>query len=62
MKPLEGSQEIAEQLYADAAFRELREVVFALPFSFEADDYVQILTDMAQELGQALGWQSATSA
>jgi hypothetical protein len=30
--------------------------VFALPFSFEHDDYVQILTDMAQELGPALGW------
>jgi hypothetical protein len=32
------------------------EVVFALPFSFEHEDYVQILTDMAQHLGPALGW------
>jgi len=51
------SQEIAEQLYADAAFREVREVVFALPFTFEHDDYVQILTDMATSLGPALGWK-----
>jgi hypothetical protein len=32
------------------------EVVFALPFSFEHEDYVQILTDMARHLGPALGW------
>jgi hypothetical protein len=50
------SDEIAEALYAHAAFREVREVVFALPFSFEHDDYVQILTDMATKLGPALGW------
>ncbi|KGH47603.1 luciferase [Modestobacter caceresii] len=50
------SEQIAEQLYAHAGFREVTEVVFALPFSFEHDDYVQILTDMAQHLGPALGW------
>jgi alkanesulfonate monooxygenase SsuD/methylene tetrahydromethanopterin reductase-like flavin-dependent oxidoreductase (luciferase family) len=50
------SEQIAEQLYAHAGFREVSEVVFALPFSFEHDDYVQILTDMAQHLGPALGW------
>jgi alkanesulfonate monooxygenase SsuD/methylene tetrahydromethanopterin reductase-like flavin-dependent oxidoreductase (luciferase family) len=53
------SVEIAEQLYAHAAFREVDEVAFALPFSFEHDDYVQILTDMATHLGPALGWQPA---
>ena len=47
--------EVAERLYADAAF--LREVVFALPFSFDHTDYVQILTDMATCLGPALGWK-----
>ncbi len=52
------SDEIAEALYAHAAFREVREVVFALPFSFAHDDYVQILTDMATKLGPALGWSS----
>jgi hypothetical protein len=31
-------------------------LVFALPFSFEHEDYVQILTDMAEKLGPALGW------
>ena len=51
------SDEIAEQLYAHAAFREIDEVAFALPFTFEHEDYVQILTDMATRLGPALGWQ-----
>jgi alkanesulfonate monooxygenase SsuD/methylene tetrahydromethanopterin reductase-like flavin-dependent oxidoreductase (luciferase family) len=50
------SAEIAEALYAHAAFREVTEVAFALPFSFEHEDYVQILTDMATRLGPALGW------
>jgi alkanesulfonate monooxygenase SsuD/methylene tetrahydromethanopterin reductase-like flavin-dependent oxidoreductase (luciferase family) len=53
------SAEIAERLYAHAAFREIDEVAFALPFTFEHDDYVQILTDMATKLGPALGWQPA---
>ncbi|MGG5170591.1 LLM class flavin-dependent oxidoreductase [Pseudarthrobacter sp. J1738] len=50
------SEEIAEQLYAHAGFREVDEVAFALPFSFEHEDYVQILTDIAEKLGPALGW------
>ena len=37
-------------------FREVDEVAFALPFSFEHEDYVQILTDIATRLGPALGW------
>jgi alkanesulfonate monooxygenase SsuD/methylene tetrahydromethanopterin reductase-like flavin-dependent oxidoreductase (luciferase family) len=53
------SEQIAEQLYAHAGFREVTEVVFALPFSFEHEDYVQILTDTAQHLGPALGWSPA---
>jgi len=53
------SEQIAEQLYAHAGFREVTEVVFALPFSFEHEDYAQILTDMAQHLGPALGWAPA---
>jgi alkanesulfonate monooxygenase SsuD/methylene tetrahydromethanopterin reductase-like flavin-dependent oxidoreductase (luciferase family) len=51
------SQEIAETLYAHAGFQEVTEVAFALPFTLEHDDYVQILTDMAEKLGPALGWQ-----
>ena len=43
------SEEIAERLYAHAGFREVDEVAFALPFSFRHDDYVQILTDIADE-------------
>jgi alkanesulfonate monooxygenase SsuD/methylene tetrahydromethanopterin reductase-like flavin-dependent oxidoreductase (luciferase family) len=58
---LGSSAEIAEALYAHAGFREVREVVFALPFSFDHDDYVQILTDMAGKLGPALGWRPARS-
>ncbi|SDJ47204.1 Flavin-dependent oxidoreductase, luciferase family (includes alkanesulfonate monooxygenase SsuD and methylene tetrahydromethanopterin reductase) [Frankineae bacterium MT45] len=55
-----SSDEIAERLYANPAFREIDEVAFALPFSFEHDDYVQILTDIATKLGPALGWQPAS--
>ena len=55
------SAEIAEQLYAHAGFREVDEVAFALPFSFEHEDYVQILTDLATKLGPELGWSPATS-
>jgi alkanesulfonate monooxygenase SsuD/methylene tetrahydromethanopterin reductase-like flavin-dependent oxidoreductase (luciferase family) len=54
-----SSAEIAEQLYAHAGFREVDEVVFALPVSFDYEDYVQILTDIATGLGPALGWQPA---
>lgn len=53
------SDEIAEQLYAHAGFQEVDEVAFALPFSFEHEDYVQILTDIAGTLGPALGWTPA---
>ncbi|SNY56386.1 LLM class flavin-dependent oxidoreductase [Paractinoplanes atraurantiacus] len=52
-----SSAEIADQLHAHAAYREIDEVAFALPFSFEHDDYLQILTDIATKLGPALGWK-----
>ncbi|MFJ8934694.1 LLM class flavin-dependent oxidoreductase [Streptomyces sp. NPDC102365] len=51
------SAEITELLYAQAAFREIDEVAFALPFTFGHADYVQILTDIATRLGPALGWR-----
>ncbi|MFE4544604.1 LLM class flavin-dependent oxidoreductase [Arthrobacter sp. NPDC056727] len=53
------SDELAEQLYAHAGFQEVDEVAFALPFSFDHEDYVQILTDIAGKLGPALGWTPA---
>ncbi|MER6141031.1 LLM class flavin-dependent oxidoreductase [Streptomyces sparsogenes] len=53
------SAEIAERLHSHAAFREVDEVAFALPFTFEHEDYVQILTDIATELGPALGRRPA---
>jgi alkanesulfonate monooxygenase SsuD/methylene tetrahydromethanopterin reductase-like flavin-dependent oxidoreductase (luciferase family) len=56
-----NSQQIAEALYADSGFRKVREVVFALPFSFDHEDYVQIITDIAERLGPALGWKPKTT-
>ncbi|MCD4853291.1 LLM class flavin-dependent oxidoreductase [Arthrobacter sp. AK01] len=53
------SDDIAEQLYAHQGFQEVDEVAFALPFSFDQEDYVQILTDIAGKLGPALGWKPA---
>ncbi|PYC79455.1 LLM class flavin-dependent oxidoreductase [Streptomyces tateyamensis] len=54
-----SSDQLAEALYAHAGFREVDEVAFALPFSFEPEDYLQILTDLATRLGPALGWHPA---
>jgi alkanesulfonate monooxygenase SsuD/methylene tetrahydromethanopterin reductase-like flavin-dependent oxidoreductase (luciferase family) len=54
-----SSEEIAEALHEHAGFQLVDEVAFALPFSFEPDDYAQLLTDMAERLGPALGWTSA---
>jgi alkanesulfonate monooxygenase SsuD/methylene tetrahydromethanopterin reductase-like flavin-dependent oxidoreductase (luciferase family) len=51
-----SSDEITEQLIDLAAFRAVEEVAFALPFDFEADDYTQILTDIAGGLAPKLGW------
>lgn len=53
------SEWIAERLRAHAAFREVEEVAFALPFTFAPEDYEQILTDIAGRLGPALGWRPA---
>jgi alkanesulfonate monooxygenase SsuD/methylene tetrahydromethanopterin reductase-like flavin-dependent oxidoreductase (luciferase family) len=53
------AEQIAERLRGHAAFREIDEVAFALPFTFEHADYVQILTDIATRLGPALGWHPA---
>jgi len=53
------SDQIAEQLYEHAGFQEVDEVAFALPFSFDHEDYIQILTDIATNLGPALGWTRA---
>ncbi|MDT9591939.1 LLM class flavin-dependent oxidoreductase [Nocardioides zeae] len=56
------SAEIAERLRADAGFQAVDEVVLALPFTFEHDDYRQIVGDIAGGLGPALGWSPATPA
>jgi alkanesulfonate monooxygenase SsuD/methylene tetrahydromethanopterin reductase-like flavin-dependent oxidoreductase (luciferase family) len=57
---LGSASQLAEQLYAHPGFREVREVAFALPFSFDHEDYVQILSDIAGKLGPALGWRPAS--
>jgi alkanesulfonate monooxygenase SsuD/methylene tetrahydromethanopterin reductase-like flavin-dependent oxidoreductase (luciferase family) len=51
------SEQIAEALRAHAGFRAVDELVFALPFTLDHEDYVQILTDMATVLGPLLGWK-----
>ncbi|WP_219994197.1 LLM class flavin-dependent oxidoreductase [Actinokineospora spheciospongiae] len=51
------SAQIAERLSENAAFQQVTEVAFALPFTFEHEDHVQILTDVATHLGPALGWR-----
>jgi alkanesulfonate monooxygenase SsuD/methylene tetrahydromethanopterin reductase-like flavin-dependent oxidoreductase (luciferase family) len=56
------SAEIAEQLRAHAGYQAVDEVVFALPFTFQPEDYEQILTDIATRLAPELGWAPATSA
>lgn len=53
------SEQLAERLHAHAGFQAVDEVAFALPFTFEHADYVQILTDLATSLAPLLGWQSA---
>ncbi|MEP9381876.1 LLM class flavin-dependent oxidoreductase [Nocardioides sp. KR10-350] len=50
------SEQLAERLTAHPGFQAVEEVAFALPFTFEHADYVQILTDMATRLGPMLGW------
>ena len=50
------SDQLAERLYAHTGFQRAGEVAFALPFSFDESDYIQIVTDIAERLGPALGW------
>ena len=52
-----SSDQLAERLLAHAAFQAVDEVAFALPFTFDPEDYDQILTDIATSLGPALGWR-----
>ncbi|XKK42325.1 LLM class flavin-dependent oxidoreductase [Nocardiopsis sp. ARC36] len=54
-----SSERIAQALAEHAGFQQVDEVVFALPFTFEYEDYEQILTDTATRLGPLLGWTPA---
>ncbi|OUD90197.1 Limonene 1,2-monooxygenase [Clavibacter michiganensis subsp. michiganensis] len=53
------SEEIAARLHADPAYQAVDEVAFALPFTLGEADLEQILTDIAELLGPALGWSPA---
>ncbi|WP_319450151.1 MULTISPECIES: LLM class flavin-dependent oxidoreductase [unclassified Mycobacterium] len=53
------SDELADLLHEHAGFQRADEVAFALPFTFAADDYRQLISDMAEHLGPRLGWQPA---
>lgn len=50
------SDELADQLFGHAGFQRADEIAFALPFTFAPEDYTQIIGDMADRLGPALGW------
>lgn len=56
------SDELAEQLWAHPGFQRVDEIAVALPFTFGEDDYTQIITDLAEHLGPALGWSPRSSA
>jgi alkanesulfonate monooxygenase SsuD/methylene tetrahydromethanopterin reductase-like flavin-dependent oxidoreductase (luciferase family) len=56
-----SSDELADQLYDHAGFQRADEVAFALPFTFDEDDYRQIITDLAESLGPRFGWEPADS-
>ena len=58
---LGSSEEIAERLLANPTFRTVDEVAFALPFTFTAPDYAQILHDIAGRLAPLLGWTPHSS-
>ncbi len=53
------SAQIAETLTSSRAFGEVDEVAFALPFSFERDDYLQIHGDIPGALAPRLGGRPA---
>lgn len=54
------SDQLAETLINHAGYQRAGEVAFALPFSFDEPDYLQIITDLATRLGPALGWTPKT--
>jgi alkanesulfonate monooxygenase SsuD/methylene tetrahydromethanopterin reductase-like flavin-dependent oxidoreductase (luciferase family) len=54
------SDELADRLYEHAGFQRANEVAIALPFTFGADDYTQIIDDLAQRLGPRLRWEPAS--
>ena len=56
------SDELADQLFEHAGFQRADEITFALPFTFGPEDYAQIIGDLADRLGPALGWTPTVDA
>lgn len=50
------SEWIVEQMAANAAMREVDDLILELPFDFGIDEYTQILRDGAETLAPMLGW------
>ncbi|PWJ50230.1 Flavin-dependent oxidoreductase, luciferase family (includes alkanesulfonate monooxygenase SsuD and methylene tetrahydromethanopterin reductase) [Quadrisphaera granulorum] len=54
-----SSDEIVEKLLADPVVAQVSELRLELPYEFSAEDYAQILTDVARSVAPALGWRPA---
>ena len=51
-----STAEIVDRLLADVAVQAADELLFELPFQFDADDYRHIVHELATSIGPALGW------
>ncbi|MFT4192689.1 MAG: LLM class flavin-dependent oxidoreductase [Comamonas sp.] len=52
-----SADEILERLYADPVLREVDELRLELPYEFTAEQYAQILEDVATRIAPELGWR-----
>jgi alkanesulfonate monooxygenase SsuD/methylene tetrahydromethanopterin reductase-like flavin-dependent oxidoreductase (luciferase family) len=53
-----SSAEIAESLRADRVLAEVAELQLELPYAFAHEEYVQILSDVAESIAPQLGWSA----
>ncbi len=56
------TDELVEQIRADAAFQAADDHLFELPFEFERQDWEHILEQLATRVGPGLGWQPGANA
>ena len=63
---LDGAQDVSDgglaQALVEGVLRYGTGARVALPFDLEPDDYAQIITDIAEQLGPELGWRPAEAA